>query len=66
MKFNSVTIDKPNSTHGKYTTVYPKECRMKKSSYRGRLMAQLSWSLDGQRQTPFDKNLGDIPIMVSL
>ena len=67
LKFNSASIGKPNLPEGvwaKNQHVYPKESRMRKATYTGRLTAQIGWSIDGQDQRPYDKNLGEIPIMV--
>lgn len=68
LKFNNATIGKPTMPEGvwaKNLQVYPKESRMRKATYTGRLMAQIGWSIDGKSQMPYDKNLGEIPMMVS-
>ena len=68
LRFNSATISKPTLPEGgwaKNLQVYPKESRMQKGTYSGRLMVQVGWSIDNKLQMPYDKNLGDIPIMVS-
>lgn len=44
--------------------VYPLECRQRKSTYKGRLCIRVSWWLNGVQQVSFDKEMGDIPIML--
>lgn len=44
--------------------VYPKECRQRKITYKGRLNINVAWSIDNKRQVSFVKDLGDIPIML--
>ncbi|XP_044758846.1 DNA-directed RNA polymerase I subunit RPA2 [Coccinella septempunctata] len=45
-------------------SVYPKECRQRAGTYRGKLMIKVDWWLNDTQQEPFVKDLGDIPIMI--
>lgn len=43
--------------------IFPRECKQRKATYKGRLTAIVAWSIDGIEQIPFTKELGEIPIM---
>lgn len=66
-KFSNAYFFKPQITDpltSASSKLYPKECRMRGSSYKGRLTVQINWWIDGQPQPQLEKNLGDIPMMV--
>ncbi|XP_077440050.1 DNA-directed RNA polymerase I subunit RPA2 [Vanacampus margaritifer] len=44
--------------------VFPAECRARRCSYKGRLVADVSWSVDGVPKGIIKQGLGQIPIMV--
>ncbi|XP_063299750.1 DNA-directed RNA polymerase I subunit RPA2 [Pelobates fuscus] len=44
--------------------IYPAECRGRRSTYRGKLTADISWSLNGVPKGVIKQSLGHIPIMV--
>lgn len=44
--------------------LYPSECRMRKISYKGKLLVTMNWSLNGKVQDLIEDVVGDIPILV--
>lgn len=46
--------------------IYPTECRQRNASYKGKLTIDLDWYIDGQHQTSFQKEMGEIPIMIKV
>lgn len=44
--------------------IYPTECRQRGTTYKGKIMVKLGWSINGNNQEVLEKDLGDIPIMV--
>ncbi|XP_069743803.1 DNA-directed RNA polymerase I subunit RPA2 [Narcine bancroftii] len=44
--------------------IYPAECRGRRSTYKGKLTADISWSVNGTPKGIIKHNLGLIPIMV--
>uniref|UniRef100_A0A4W4EDY0 DNA-directed RNA polymerase subunit beta n=1 Tax=Electrophorus electricus TaxID=8005 RepID=A0A4W4EDY0_ELEEL len=44
--------------------VYPAECRGRKCTYRGKLVADVSWSVNGIPKGIIKQSLGQVPIMV--
>ncbi|XP_054157699.1 DNA-directed RNA polymerase I subunit RPA2-like [Oppia nitens] len=44
--------------------VYPSECRIRRTSYKGKLHLTFSWSIDGKMQEIIEEFVGEIPIMV--
>ncbi|XP_057697376.1 DNA-directed RNA polymerase I subunit RPA2 [Corythoichthys intestinalis] len=46
------------------TRVFPAECRGRRCSYRGRIVADVSWSVNGVPKGIIKQSLGQIPIMV--
>lgn len=50
----------------KSTFVFPTECRQRGATYKGKLYVDVDWFIDDVRQQPFQKDLGDIPIMVKV
>lgn len=53
-----------NSNFSKLTFVF--QCRMAKTSYKGRLSLTLNWSLNGKVQDIIEDVVGSIPIMVKV
>jgi len=47
-----------------HRSLYPRECRERGISYKGRMMGKLMWSLNGGSVQVEQRNLGDLPIMV--
>lgn len=47
-------------------SIYPSECRQRAASYKGRLYVDVDWYIDGIQQQPFQKDLGDIPVMIKV
>nr|XP_056708651.1 DNA-directed RNA polymerase I subunit RPA2 [Euleptes europaea] len=54
----------PKGSICKELKVYPAECRGRRSTYRGKLTADISWSLNGTPKGIIKQSLGNIPIMV--
>ncbi|CAH1407605.1 unnamed protein product [Nezara viridula] len=48
----------------KNNLVWPTECRQRAVSYCGRLLIQFHWEVGGIEQTPIEKDLGALPIMI--
>ncbi|KAG9484200.1 hypothetical protein GDO78_009880 [Eleutherodactylus coqui] len=44
--------------------IYPAECRGRRCTYRGRLTADVSWSINGVQKGVIKQFLGHIPVMV--
>ncbi|CAG9824766.1 unnamed protein product [Phaedon cochleariae] len=44
--------------------IFPTECRQRSATYKGKLMVTVNWFIDGEQQQSFQKDLGDVPIMV--
>lgn len=57
----------PSNTIGVKThKIYPTECRQRGTTYKGKIIARLGWSINGKEQEALDKDLGEIPIMVKV
>ncbi|KAM5227382.1 DNA-directed RNA polymerase I subunit RPA2 isoform 2-T2 [Ctenodactylus gundi] len=54
----------PKGTICKDLSVYPAECRGRRSTYRGKLTADISWSVNGISRGVIKQFLGHVPIMV--
>ncbi|XP_064213291.1 DNA-directed RNA polymerase I subunit RPA2 [Tribolium castaneum] len=55
----------PMGTVGvKSPKVFPSECRQRAATYKGRFIARVNWAINGERQTAFDKDMGQLPIMI--
>ncbi|XP_021567519.1 DNA-directed RNA polymerase I subunit RPA2 isoform X4 [Carlito syrichta] len=54
----------PKGTICKELNVYPAECRGRKSTYRGKLTADISWAVNGIPKGIIKQSLGYVPIMV--
>lgn len=69
LKINAINIHKPEVSESispapKDTNVYPKECRLRHTTYKGKLMVKVGWAINGKPQIPFERSLGEVPIMV--
>lgn len=42
------------------------QCRMRKISYKGKLLVTMNWSLNGKVQDLIEDVVGDIPILVKV
>ncbi|MBN3281300.1 RPA2 polymerase, partial [Polyodon spathula] len=54
----------PKGSICKYLQVFPAECRGRRSSYRGKITADVSWSVNGIPKGIIKQSLGFVPIMV--
>uniref|UniRef100_A0A8C6CKJ1 DNA-directed RNA polymerase n=1 Tax=Moschus moschiferus TaxID=68415 RepID=A0A8C6CKJ1_MOSMO len=54
----------PKGSICKELNVYPAECRGRRSTYRGKLTADISWSVNGISKGVIKQFLGYVPIMV--
>ncbi|XP_019404522.1 PREDICTED: DNA-directed RNA polymerase I subunit RPA2 [Crocodylus porosus] len=54
----------PKTSICKELKVYPAECRGRRSTYRGKLTADISWSVNGIPKGIIKQPLGYVPIMV--
>lgn len=69
LKINNAIIHKPAVSESitpapKVTAKFPKECRLRSTTYKGKIVVQLGWSVNNQIQLPLERSLGEIPIMV--
>ncbi|XP_028983272.1 DNA-directed RNA polymerase I subunit RPA2 [Betta splendens] len=67
LSFVEATIYHPMVAKGSIcseTRVFPAECRGRRSSYKGKLVADVSWSIDGVPKGIIKQSLGQVPIMV--
>jgi len=42
------------------------QCRERGVSYSGRIMVRCGWKVDGVAQAPFERYIGQVPIMVKV
>lgn len=57
----------PSNTIGVKTyKIYPTECRQRGATYKGKIIVRLGWSINGKEQETFEKDLGEVPIMVKV
>ncbi|XP_071996813.1 DNA-directed RNA polymerase I subunit RPA2 [Engystomops pustulosus] len=54
----------PKGSLCKEPKLFPAECRGRRCSYRGKMMADVSWSINGVQQGVIKQSLGNIPVMV--
>ncbi|KAF7252713.1 DNA-directed RNA polymerase I subunit RPA2 [Varanus komodoensis] len=54
----------PKGSICKELKVYPAECRGRRCTYRGKLTADISWSVNGIPKGVIKQSLGHVPIMV--
>lgn len=50
----------------RHTEIWPTECRQSASTYKGRLIVRVSWTLNGAKQLSIERDLGSIPIMIKV
>lgn len=64
------TFSKPEVPLGtigiRNNSIYPSECRQRAATYKGKLYVDVDWYIDGIQQQSFQKDLGDIPIMLKV
>ncbi|KAM4771715.1 DNA-directed RNA polymerase I subunit RPA2 isoform 1-T1 [Rhinophrynus dorsalis] len=54
----------PKGSICKEPKIYPAECRGRRSTYRGKLTVDISWSVNGVQKEIVKQSLGYVPIMV--
>uniref|UniRef100_A0AAR2L043 DNA-directed RNA polymerase subunit beta n=1 Tax=Pygocentrus nattereri TaxID=42514 RepID=A0AAR2L043_PYGNA len=67
LAFVEATIQTPTVAKGaicKDLRVFPAECRGRRCTYRGKLVADISWSVNGMPKGILKQSLGQVPIMV--
>uniref|UniRef100_A0A1A8I9F1 DNA-directed RNA polymerase subunit beta n=1 Tax=Nothobranchius kuhntae TaxID=321403 RepID=A0A1A8I9F1_NOTKU len=67
LTFVDATIQNPLVAKGSICTemkVFPAECRGRRSTYRGKVVADVSWSINGIPKGIIKQSLGQVPIMV--
>lgn len=50
----------------KNVQIYPTECRQRASTYKGKFFIEVDWYIDGVHQHSFQKDMGDVPIMIKV
>lgn len=67
-RIESVNLGKPTSTdkgrNGLQSRIYPAECRERLMSYRARMTARISWSVNGLPKQYEERDMGLVPVMV--
>lgn len=67
---DDVSIEHPtvpiNTIGIKNRKIYPTECRQRGTTYKGNIAVRLGWSINGNQQELFEKDLGEVPIMVKV
>ncbi|XP_050434808.1 DNA-directed RNA polymerase I subunit RPA2 [Adelges cooleyi] len=48
----------------KSANIYPLECRQRHSTYSGKLVVKLRWSINGEEQMLITRDIGQVPIML--
>lgn len=57
----------PAGTIGvKNTKVFPTECRQRAYTYKARMSINVEWWIDDKKQPSFDKDVGEVPIMLKV
>ncbi|XP_023281560.1 DNA-directed RNA polymerase I subunit RPA2 [Seriola lalandi dorsalis] len=67
LSFVEATVYNPVVAKGnicKEMRVFPAECRGRRCSYKGKLVADISWSINGVPKGIIKQSLGQVPIMV--
>ncbi|XP_049584732.1 DNA-directed RNA polymerase I subunit RPA2 [Syngnathus scovelli] len=67
LAFIEATVHPPTVSKGsvcREMRVFPSECRARRCSYKGKIVADVSWSVDGVPKGIIKQGLGQIPIMV--
>lgn len=67
---DDVQIHKPTVPSGtigvKNYKVYPTESRQRGTTYKGKIIVKLRWSINGKEQEALETDLGGIPIMLKV
>ncbi len=70
VRYKSVTLDKsrvpPSNKFARNREIFPAECRERHVTYRGRLTATLEYRINDGDPIQFDRDLGQVPIMVKV
>lgn len=70
LKITDASIGKPIVPAGtigvKDVRVYPTECRQRAYTYRARMSINVEWSIDDVPQPAFNKDVGEVPIMLKV
>jgi len=70
IRFEDAFIEQPfvpsNIVGLKNHKIYPTVCRQRGSTYKGNIRVRLGWSINGNEQESFEKDFGEIPIMVKV
>ncbi|KAM9365251.1 DNA-directed RNA polymerase I subunit RPA2 [Pholidichthys leucotaenia] len=67
LSFVEATISSPVVAKGsicRRVKVFPAECRGRRCTYRGKLVADISWSINGIPKGIIKQSMGQVPIMV--
>ncbi|KAI9357949.1 hypothetical protein DFJ73DRAFT_640473 [Zopfochytrium polystomum] len=66
MWISNVSVAKPmlDRSGSSFSPIYPSECRERGISYRGKMVARLSWRCNGGPIQTEDRTVGYLPIMV--
>ncbi|XP_023018323.2 RNA polymerase I subunit Rpl135 isoform X1 [Leptinotarsa decemlineata] len=48
----------------KRSNILPAECRQRAATYKGKFFVDIDWYIDDQQQQSFQKDLGDLPVMI--
>lgn len=68
LKIDDVRIYQPMVPTGslgiKTHKIYPTECRQRASTYKGKIIIKVGWSINGQSQESLEKEIGEVPIML--
>jgi DNA-directed RNA polymerase I subunit RPA2 len=69
-RIESVSLGKPTSTDkgrsGLQSRIHPVECRERLMSYRARMTARISWSVNGLPKQYEERDMGLVPVMVKV
>lgn len=70
LRIEDASISSPTVPAGtigvKNHRVYPTECRQRTMTYKGKINLRVGWSINGRKQESFDKNVGEVPIMLKV
>lgn len=70
LKIEHVSIQYPTVPSGtigvKNHKVYPTECRQRAATYKGKMNITIGWLVNGRKQEPLERSLGEVPIMIKV
>lgn len=70
IQIEDATIFSPNVPAGtvgvKNSKIYPTECRQRAATYKGKFLINVNWWLNGAKMASFEKDMGEIPIMLKV